>query len=154
MSLIVWTTYAYPCMCFFVKINYVKVHVIRRHGDYVCRVSCYCVWRVVSWLPSHAAGLCSHHRRRRQDTSSWPTVSSPAIPSLKPATRNMASICAGTCSADRPAGKLNFHIIYISYLTLASPLSGKIFLRQGGTCYGKSMYQIRSRSIGSSVTKL
>ena len=23
------------------------------------------------------------------------------------------------------------------YLTLATPLSGKIFLRQGGTCYGK-----------------
>jgi len=30
------------------------------------------------------------------------------------------------------------------YLTLSTPLSGKIFLRQGGTCYGKLMYQIRS----------
>ena len=28
------------------------------------------------------------------------------------------------------------------YLTLTTPLSGKIFLRQGGTCYGKLMYQI------------
>ena len=28
------------------------------------------------------------------------------------------------------------------YLTLTTPLSGKIFLRQGGTCYGKPMYQI------------
>jgi len=28
------------------------------------------------------------------------------------------------------------------YLTLTTPISGKIFLRQGGTCYGKSMYQI------------
>jgi len=30
------------------------------------------------------------------------------------------------------------------YLTLTTPLSGKIFLRQGGTCYGRLMYQIRS----------
>ena len=30
------------------------------------------------------------------------------------------------------------------YLTLTTPLSGKIFLRQGGTCYGNLMYQIRS----------
>ena len=30
------------------------------------------------------------------------------------------------------------------YLTLTTPLSGKIFLRQGGTCYVKLMYQIRS----------
>jgi len=30
------------------------------------------------------------------------------------------------------------------YLTLTTPISGKIFLRQGGTCYGKLMYQIRS----------
>ena len=29
-------------------------------------------------------------------------------------------------------------------MTLTTPLSGKIFLRQGGTCYGKLMYQIRS----------
>jgi len=42
-------------------------------------------------------------------------------------------------------------ILKTGYLTLISPLSGKIFLRQGGTC-GKSMYQILS--IGSSVTKL
>jgi len=28
------------------------------------------------------------------------------------------------------------------YLTLTMPLSGKIFPRQGGTCYGKLMYQI------------
>jgi len=27
-------------------------------------------------------------------------------------------------------------------LTLTTPLSGKIFHRQGGTYYGKSMYQI------------
>jgi len=31
-----------------------------------------------------------------------------------------------------------------SYLTLTTPLSGKIFLRQGGTCYDKLMYPIRS----------
>ena len=30
------------------------------------------------------------------------------------------------------------------YLTLTTPLSGKIFLRLGGTCYDKLMYQIRS----------
>ena len=30
------------------------------------------------------------------------------------------------------------------YLTLTTTLSGKIFLRQGGTCYDKLMYQIRS----------
>jgi len=30
------------------------------------------------------------------------------------------------------------------YLTLTTPLSGKIFFRQGGTCYGKQMYQISS----------
>jgi len=30
----------------------------------------------------------------------------------------------------------------MGYLTLTTPISGKIFLRQGGTCYGKSMYQI------------
>jgi len=29
-------------------------------------------------------------------------------------------------------------------LTLTTPLSGKIFHRQGGTCCGKSMYQISS----------
>jgi len=28
------------------------------------------------------------------------------------------------------------------YLTLTTPISGKIFLRHGGTCYGKSVYQI------------
>jgi len=27
-------------------------------------------------------------------------------------------------------------------LTLTTPLSGKIFYRQGGTCYGNSLYQI------------
>jgi len=30
------------------------------------------------------------------------------------------------------------------YLTLTTPLSEKIFLRQGGTCYDKLMYQIPS----------
>jgi len=28
-------------------------------------------------------------------------------------------------------------ILKTGYLTLTTPLSGKIFLRQGGTCYGK-----------------
>ena len=64
----------------------------------------------VSWLSSHAAGLCSHHRCRRHDTFAWPTVSSPLVDSLKPATRNtgMASICAVSCPL-RPAS--NLHII-------------------------------------------
>ena len=35
-------------------------------------------------------------------------------------------------------------ILKTGFLTLTAPLSGKIFLRQGGTCYGKLMYQIRS----------
>ena len=39
------------------------------------------------------------------------------------------------------------------HLTLTAPLSGKIFYQQGGTCYGKSMYQI-FKSLGSPVTKL
>ena len=30
------------------------------------------------------------------------------------------------------------------YLTLTTPLSGKIFLWQGGTYYGKLMYQIQT----------
>jgi len=33
------------------------------------------------------------------------------------------------------------------YLTLTTPLLGNIFHRQGGTCYGKLMYQIRSLSV-------
>jgi len=35
-------------------------------------------------------------------------------------------------------------ILKTGQLTLTTPLSGKIFLRQGETCYGKLMYQIRS----------
>jgi len=33
-------------------------------------------------------------------------------------------------------------ILKRDHLTLTTPLSGKIFHRQGGTCYGKSIYQI------------
>ena len=33
------------------------------------------------------------------------------------------------------------------HLALATPLSGNIFHRQGGTCYGKSMYQIWSLQV-------
>ena len=32
--------------------------------------------------------------------------------------------------------------VEIAHVTLTTPLSGKIFHRQGGTCYGKSMYEI------------
>jgi len=35
-------------------------------------------------------------------------------------------------------------ILKTGYLTLITPLSGKIFHRQGGTCYVKSMYQLGS----------
>ena len=32
--------------------------------------------------------------------------------------------------------------IEIAHVTLTTPLSEKIFHRQGGTCYGKSVYQV------------
>ena len=37
---------------------------------------------------------------------------------------------------------LKVHNVEIAHVTLTTPLSGNIFHRQGGTCYGKSMYQI------------
>ena len=56
MSVIVWTLEyirVTGARVFCAQINYIN-------GDYVCGV--------VSWLPSDAAGLCSDHRGRRQDT--------------------------------------------------------------------------------------
>ena len=86
---------------FFAKINYVKN---TRYTASTATTSAASVAAASGascrGCQSHAAGLCSHHRRRRrQHTSSWPTVLSPAISSLKPATRNKASICAGSCFA-------------------------------------------------------
>jgi len=38
-------------------------------------------------------------------------------------------------------GDITWGVKFYSILTLTTPLSGKIFHRQGGTCYGKSVYQ-------------
>ena len=45
-------------------------------------------------------------------------------------------------------------ILKTGYLTPTTPLSGKIFLRQGGTCYDKSINVPNMKSLGLPVTKL
>ena len=60
----------------------------------------------------------------------------------KPTTDRVVDI---TCIPTTCCGEIFYvHNVEIAHVILTTPLSVKIFHLQGGTCYGKSVYQIRS----------
>jgi len=83
-------------------------------------------YRNCSRDPDHAH-LGNTHSSQDYDFA-WPT----RVQNLKSVALAVAEILHGVQNSKT------------SQMTLTTPLSGKIFYRQGGTCYGKSKYQILS----------